>query len=162
MSSRRQLPHLFAAIVLGLAAAAVSAQLSVRTLPDDARRGYLSFVQENVVSLDGKHIKLAPGAQIRGANNLLVLPTQLPPNALVKYQLDGGGNLFRAWILSAQEAAQPDKFAAPALPWSTSPEQGRSVDQMLGNQPASRIGLRPGEQPPSTIIPPGPGQSTNQ
>jgi hypothetical protein len=26
---------------------------------------------------------------------------------------------------------------------------------MLGNQLASRIGLRPGEQPPSTIILPG-------
>lgn len=162
MASGLRPARLVTAFALALAAATALAQAIVRTLPEDARRGTLSFVQGTVVALDGKETQLAPGAQIRGANNLLVLPTQLPPNSLVKYQLDGGGALFRAWILSPQEAAQPDKFAAPTLPWSTSPEQGRSVDQMLGNQPASRIGLRPGEQPPTAIIPPGPGQSTNQ
>jgi hypothetical protein len=162
MSARLRPARLLAAFALALGAATALAQAIVRTLPEDARRGTLSFVQGTVVALDGKETRLAPGAQIRGANNLLVLPTQLPPKSLGKYQLDGGGALFRAWVLSPQEAAQPDKFAAPTLPWSTSPEQGRSVDQMLGNQPASRIGLRPGEQPPTAIIPPGPGQSTNQ
>ncbi len=162
MSSCLRPARLFVAFALALMAITALGQSSLRTLPEDARRGYLSFVQGNVVTLDSKETRLAPGAQIRGANNLLVLPTHLPPNSLVKYQLDGGGNLVRAWILSAQEAAQPDKFAAPTLPWSTSPEAGRTVDQLLGNQPPSRIGLRPGEQPPSTIIPPGPGQSTNQ
>jgi hypothetical protein len=127
----------------------------VRTLPEDAPRGYLTFVQGNVVALDSKEIRLAPGAQIRGANNLLVLPTALPRNSLVKYQLDGGGNLFRAWILTSQEAAKPDKNAAATLPWSTSPEQGRTVDQVLGTKPPSRIGLRPGEPLPDTAIPPG-------
>jgi hypothetical protein len=161
MSSRSRPFRLLAAFALALAAAAASAQLSVRNLPDDARRGYLSFVQTNVVSLDSKELRLAPGAQIRGPNNLLVLPTALPKNSLVKYQLDGRGNLVRAWILTPQEAAQPDKFAAPTLPWSTSPEQGQTVDQVLGNKPASRIGLRPGEQPPENKIPPGTGQSAN-
>jgi hypothetical protein len=161
MPSRSRPFRLLSAFALALAAAAASAQLSVRNLPDDARRGYLSFVQTNVVSLDSKELRLAPGAQIRGPNNLLVLPTALPKNSLVKYQLDGGGNLVRAWILTPQEAAQPDKFAAPTLPWSTSPEQGQTVDQVLGNKPASRIGLRPGEQPPENKIPPGRGQSAN-
>ena len=161
MSSRSRPFRLLAAFALVLAAATALGQVSVRTLPEDARRGYLSFVQENVVSLDGKQIKLAPGAQIRGPSNLVVLPTTLPRNSLVKYQLDGGGSLSRAWILTPQEAAQPDKFATPALPWSTSPEQGRSVDQLLGTQSPSRIGLRPGDPPPDTTIPPGPGQSAN-
>jgi hypothetical protein len=162
MSARLRPARLFTAFALALAATTALGQAIVRTLPEDARRGTLSFVQGTVVSLDGKETRLAPGAQIRGANNLLVLPTQLPPNSLVKYQMDSGGNLFRAWILSPQEAAQPDKFATPTLPWSTSPEQGRPVDQLLGTPPPSRIGLRPGEQPPTVIIPPGPGQSTNQ
>jgi hypothetical protein len=162
MSSRLRPARLLAALALALAAVTALGQVSVRTLPEDARRGYLSFVQGNIVTLDGKETRLAPGAQIRSANNLLVLPTQLPPNSLVKFQMDGGGNLFRAWILSKQEAAQPDKFAAPTLPWSTSPEPGRAVDQVLGTPPPSRIGLRPGEQPRDTTIPPGPGQSTNQ
>jgi hypothetical protein len=162
MSARLRPARLLAALALALAAANALGQAIVRTLPEDARRGTLSFVQGTVVALDGKETRLAPGAQIRGANNLLVLPSHLPPKSLVKYQMDGGGNLFRAWILSPQEAAQPDKFATPTLPWSTSPEQGRPVDQLLGTPPPSRIGLRPGEQPPTVIIPPGPGQSTNQ
>ncbi|MFO1364304.1 MAG: hypothetical protein U1F45_17920 [Burkholderiales bacterium] len=161
MSSRLRSARLVIALALALWALAGVGQVAVRTLPEDARRGYLSFVRENVVSLDGKEIKIAPGGQIRGANNLLVLPAQLPRNALVKYQLDGGGNLFRAWILTADEAKKPDKYAAPTLPWSTSPEQGRPMDQVLGTPPPSRIGLRPGDPPRDTTIPPGPGQSTN-
>jgi hypothetical protein len=161
MSSRFGPTRLLAALALAAAAAAATAQVGVRTLPEDARRGYLSFVHENVVALDGKELKLAPGGQIRGANNLLVLPTQLPRSSFVKYQLDGQGNLFRAWILTAEEAKQPDKYAAPALPWASSPEPGRSVDQVLGAPAPSRIGLRPGEQPPDRTIPPGPGQSAN-
>ncbi|HSD40454.1 MAG TPA: hypothetical protein VLD36_01170 [Burkholderiales bacterium] len=159
MSSHSRPACLLAAFAVALAATTAWAQ--VRTLPEDARRGHLSFVQSNVVALDDKQVKLAPGAQIRGPGNLLVLPTALPRNSLVKYQLDGGGNLVRAWILSPQEAAQPDKYAAPALPWSTSPEQGRTMDQVLGTPPPSRIGLRPGDPPRDTTIPPGPGQSAN-
>jgi hypothetical protein len=159
MSSRLCTARLFLVLALALGAGTVAAQVSVRTLPEDARRGYLSFVQENVVSLDGKELKLAPGGQIRGANNLLVLPMALPRNSLVKYQLDGGGNLFRAWILTAQEAAQPDKYATPTLPWSTSPETGRPMDEVLGTKPPSRLGLRPGEQPRDATPAPDPSQS---
>lgn len=161
MSSLVRTVRLVVLLALALGASVAGAQVAVRTLPEDARRGYLSFVQENTVSLDGKQLRLAPGGQIRGQNNLLVLPTTLPKNSLVKYQLDGGGNLFRAWILTPQEAAQPDRYATPTLPWSSSPEPGRSVDQLLGTKPPSRIGLRPGEEPPDTTIPPGPGQSAN-
>ena len=131
------------------AAAMALAQGVFRTLPDDAPRGYLTYVAGNVVKLDDAEKQLAPGAQIRGANNLIVLPTALPRNSLVKYQLDRDGLLFRAWVLTAAEAAKPDKNAPVKLPWATSPEAGRSIDQLLGNQPESRIGLRPGEQPPA-------------
>ena len=79
----------------------------------------------------------------------------------MKYQRDGGENLFRAWILTFDEAKQPDKYAAPSLPWSTSPEQGRTMNEVLGRPPASRIGLRPGDPPRDTTLPPGRGQSTN-
>jgi hypothetical protein len=39
---------------------------------------------------------------------MIVVPTALPRDAKVKYQLDPDGKLRRAWILSPQEAAQPD------------------------------------------------------
>jgi hypothetical protein len=135
------------------------AQGVFRTLPDDAPRGYLSFVADNRVKVDSKEMRLAPGAQIRGANNLIVMPAALPGNSLVKYQLDRDGHLFRAWVLTVEEAAKPDKNAPAALPWATSPETGRSIDQLLGTQPESRIGLRPGEQRPAAQS--APGQSSN-
>jgi hypothetical protein len=100
--------RLFATFIAGLAlASAALAQTAVfRTLPEDAKRGYLSHVQENIVTLDGRKLTLAPGAQIRGANNLLILPTALPKDSLVKYQLNARGELFRAWVLTPGEAAK--------------------------------------------------------
>ncbi|MGH8696912.1 MAG: hypothetical protein ACREVS_10570 [Burkholderiales bacterium] len=108
--------RVLAALAVGLAlAGAAAAQTAVlRTLPEDAKRGTLSHVRENLVTLDGKQIKLAPGAQIRGANNLIVQPAALPKDSLVKYQLNGSGELFRAWVLTAQETAARDKSAPPS------------------------------------------------
>jgi len=37
-----------------------------------------------------------------------ILPTALPPGVLVKYMPDIHGQVWRVWILSKQEAAQPD------------------------------------------------------
>jgi hypothetical protein len=141
-------------LALGLlAAAAAGAQGVFRTLPEDAPRAYLTFLGPNVVALDSKQVRLAPGAQIRSANNLIVMPASLTRRSLVKYQLDGEGNLYRAWVLTREEAALPDKFAPQRLPWATSPETGQSIDHLLGKQPDNRIGLRPGEQRPAGIAP---------
>ena len=113
-------------VLLGLGAAILlsgplAAQMvTVRTLPDDAKRANLSHVRDNVMSLDGRETQLAPGGQIRGPNNLLVLPTGVPRNSLVKYQLDQSGQLYRAWILTKEEAARPDK-SQPAI-------QGRPIE----------------------------------
>ena len=39
---------------------------------------------------------------------MIVLPAAIPAGVLVKYQLDAQGNVHRAWMLTPQEAAQPD------------------------------------------------------
>ena len=101
------------AVGLALAGAAAAQTTVFRTLPEDAKRGTLSHVRENLVNLDGRQIKLAPGAQIRGANNLIVLPTALPKDSLVKYQLNASRELFRAWVLTAEETAAKDKSSPP-------------------------------------------------
>jgi len=102
--------RVLAGLAGGLVLAGAVAQTSVlRTLPEDAKRGTLSHVRDNLVNLDGRQTKLAPGAQIRGANNLIVQPTALPKDSLVKYQLNGSGELFRAWVLTADETAAKDK-----------------------------------------------------
>jgi hypothetical protein len=135
-----------------LAAGTVAAQtITVRTLPEDAKRGQLSHVRENVMTLDGRETTLAPGAQIRGQNNLLVLPAALPRDSLVKYQVDREGALFRAWVLTADEAARPDKFAPAAV-------QGRPVDQVLP-QYAPPQPARFGDKPPAPPAPPPAAQN---
>ena len=80
-----------------------------RSIPADAKRGEIRHVGQMDVEINGKKMRLAPGAQIRDAGNLVVLPTALPgAGARVKYQLDKQDMVYRVWILSPQEAAQPD------------------------------------------------------
>ncbi len=98
--------RLIAAALLAAWMAGAAAQL--RTIPADAKRGTLSHVQDMVVEIDGARARLAPGAQIRDGDNRVVLPIAVPPRSLVKYRLDGAGQVRQAWILTPQEAAQPD------------------------------------------------------
>jgi hypothetical protein len=99
--------RLLAVAVLSLTCLAAWAQL--RTIPKDAKRGEMRHVQEMAVEVDGRRLQLAPGAQIRDADNRVVVPTAVPRRALVKYRLDANGMIREAWILSPQEAAQRDK-----------------------------------------------------
>lgn len=74
-----------------------------RTIPQEAKRGEIRHLQEMLVEIDGKPQRLSPGAQIRDADNRLVVPTAVAPGTLVKYQLDASGLVHRVWILSAKE-----------------------------------------------------------
>jgi len=97
---------LLAAVLFALASGAAQAQL--RTIPADAKRGTMSHVQGMTVELNGDKTELAPGAQIRDANNRIILPATLPSGSLIKFMPDVQGRVWRVWILSQQEAAQPD------------------------------------------------------
>jgi len=95
-------------LILSLALAAGAAEAHLRTIPADAKRATMSHVEGMTVDLDGKRTQLAAGAQIRDGRNMIVVPTAVPPGVLVKYLLDSRGLVGRVWILSPQEAAQPD------------------------------------------------------
>ncbi len=97
-----------AALLVSLALAAGAAHAQNRPIPADAKRGEIRHLQEMLVAINGERMRLAPGAQIRDATNLIVLPTALPRDALVKYLRDAQGDVTRVWILTPQEAAQPD------------------------------------------------------
>ena len=97
---------LLAMLLFTLAAGAAQAQL--RTIPAEAKRAKLSHVQGMTVEIDGKQAQLAMGAQIRDDNNRIVVPTAVPRGVLVKYMPDAQGQVARIWILTPQEAAQPD------------------------------------------------------
>ena len=99
----------FALLLCLAGSGAALAQL--RTIPDGAKRGNIRHVQEMIVEIGGKQVRLAPGAQIRDANNRVVLPAALLPGVLVKYVESAAGELARVWILSEEEASKPDKRA---------------------------------------------------
>jgi hypothetical protein len=104
----------FAAFLLLFAAlTSLPAYAQFRTIPDQARRATMSHVRDMVVTLNGEAVNLAAGAQIRGADNLLILPGQLPRDSLVKFHRDPTGQITRVWVLSPDEAAQRDKPLAP-------------------------------------------------
>jgi hypothetical protein len=98
---------LFALLICALLVPA-SAMAQVRRIPDDAKRGTIVHIQDVVVEIDGQRMRLSAGAQTRGQNNLIIVPMSLPPGALVKYTLDGNGQIHRVWVLTAEEAAAPD------------------------------------------------------
>jgi hypothetical protein len=95
------------AALLILCCAGAAAQL--RSIPQDAKRGTMRHLQDTIVEIDGKQARLSHGAQIRGQSNTIIVPTALPPDSVVKYQLDQDGYVHRVWILTLQEAAQADQ-----------------------------------------------------
>ena len=102
-------------VLMGVVAAAAA---QVRTIPKDAQRGEIRHMQDMHVELNGKALRLAPGAQIRDADNRLVLPTSLVEKADVRFLLDGTGLVHRVWIMTPLERAQapPKPPQAATLP----------------------------------------------
>jgi hypothetical protein len=101
-------------LLMGVAAAALA---QVRTIPKEAQRGEIRHVQEMHVELNGKALRLSPGAQIRDQDNRLVLPTSLVEKSDVRFLLDGAGLVHRVWIMTPLERAQaPQKPQAATLP----------------------------------------------
>src|SRR4051812_14552489 len=94
-------------VIAVLFATAAAAQL--RTIPANAKRGQMSFLSENNVELNGKPLRLSPGAQIRDPLNRIIMPATLPPNSIVRMQLDSAGNVHRVWILSPEEADKQEQ-----------------------------------------------------
>lgn len=101
---RRLLALLLCAVLVPAAALA-----QTRRIPDTAARGSIVHIQDSVVEIDGQQLRLSAGAQIRSRDNLFIVPMSLPRGALVKYTLDGSGQIHRVWVLTAEEAAAPDK-----------------------------------------------------
>ena len=101
------LTALFAALTLG--SNALRAQDRVPPLPANAKRATMSYMGDMMVSLDGRPMRLGPAVQVRNERNVLIVPSALPKESLVRYTGDTSGGIQRVWILSGAEAALPDK-----------------------------------------------------
>ena len=109
--------------LLALAAFTSLAIAQLRTIPEEAKRGQMSHLQDMVVEIDGKPVRLSPGAQIRDPDNRLVLPVSLPAKSDVRYVADETGAIHRVWILTAQEKTLADQARpTPVKPVERKPE----------------------------------------
>ena len=97
------------ALLICALAPPLAALAQVRQFPDVAKRGNIVHIQETIVEIDGRQLRLSPSAQIRSQDNLFIVPMSLPRGALVKYTLDGSGQIHRVWVLTQEEAAAPDQ-----------------------------------------------------
>ncbi len=103
-----------AAACLALAGPALAQ--APRNFPATALRGELVVTQPPQVLLNREPARLAPGARIRGTNNLLVMSgAAINQRLLVHYTLDLQGQLLDVWVLTPGEAARQ--------PWPTTPQE---------------------------------------
>ncbi|HUO43980.1 MAG TPA: hypothetical protein VMT94_03590 [Burkholderiales bacterium] len=83
------------------------AQLQSRTLPANARRATLGQPQPMPFAiLNGKTVRLAPGAVIYDSDNRSIVQNALPAGAVIAYTTDINGNVARIYILTAREQAE--------------------------------------------------------
>jgi hypothetical protein len=105
-------------VALCLTAVPAAAQIQ-RKFPVDALRGALVITSPPEATLNGVSARLAPGARIRGQNNLFVLTGSLVgERLLVHYTFDNQGLVKDVWILTPDEAAK--------RPWPTTPKEAAS------------------------------------
>ncbi len=98
------MPRWIVALIALCVCAGAVAQVSVRTIPADAKRGTIAAIEMSAVSIDGKVFRMAPGARILSANNTTVTPNQIAADTVVRYQLDGQGQIRTIWVLTPDEA----------------------------------------------------------
>jgi len=102
------LPLLLVSLLIGNMLGSGLAAAQTRTIPDDAKRGFIRHLQSMLVSIDDRQQALAPGAVIRDTNNLIIVPSALPSTgALAAYQVDQSGQVRRVWLLTPDEASRP-------------------------------------------------------
>jgi hypothetical protein len=68
--------------------------------PDGSMLGTMTTGQLPMVVIDGKPMRLAPGARIVGTNNITVTPNQVAPDSRVRYKVDeASGQVTQVWLL---------------------------------------------------------------
>jgi hypothetical protein len=110
---------MFRSVLVAFAAACLVAPAAAqvaRQFPQNALRGQMVVTAPPEVLLNGQLVRLAPGARIRGQNNMLAMSGALiGQKLLVHYTLDGTGQLRDVWILRDEELARQ--------PWPVTPQQ---------------------------------------
>jgi len=92
---RHRLLSIFAALVAAMLLSACGSKMSV----DGSSVGVMTAGQLPEVTIDGKAMRLSPGARIYNPNNLTITPNQVPANTRVRYKTDAMGHVSQVWVL---------------------------------------------------------------
>ena len=104
-------------VFLSALAFALPAQAQ-RVFENNALRGELLVTAPPESLLNGKPVRLSPGARIRNQQNMIQLSgSLLQQKMLVNYTLDGMGQVRDVWVLTEEEARR--------LPWPRTPEESQ-------------------------------------
>ena len=90
--------------LLALALVAVLAACgSSNRLPDGSILGTANAVQPSNITIDGKPMRMAPGARIMTPSNTSITPDHVPPNSRIRYKLDASGQVSQVWLLPPEK-----------------------------------------------------------
>lgn len=104
--------------LLCLAPAPAAAQVQ-RNFPQNALRGELQILQPPEALLNGQPARLAPGARLRDADNMIQVSGRLAGSKLaVHYTLDTLGLVKDVWVLQPAELAK--------RPWPRTPAEAQA------------------------------------
>ena len=107
---------LFAAALVATAVTVPAAAQAPRNFPATALRGEIVVTAPPELLLNKRPARLAPGARLRGTDNMLVMSGVAVNRPLVvNYTLDLQGQLLDVWVLSAAEQAR--------LPWPSTAQE---------------------------------------
>ena len=109
-------PTLASAQLLDPSATQNEAANGGRNFPPGTLRGSFMVVNSPEIQLDGQPERLSPGARIRSADRMLVMPASITgQKLLVNYTRDAAGLVREVWILTPEEASA--KRASAEKPW---------------------------------------------
>jgi hypothetical protein len=108
-----------------IALALPAASQTQRNFPQNALRGTIAFGAPPLIELNGKPARLAPGARIRGLDNMLVMSGAVVSlKATVNYTFENTTGLVKdVWLLRPEEIARKPwpETVAEAQTWQFDP-----------------------------------------
>ena len=76
---------------------------SSNRLADGTIIGTMTTGAPPTVTIDGKPMRMAPGARIMNPGNTSITPNQVPANSRVRYKLDASGQVSQVWLLPPEK-----------------------------------------------------------
>ncbi len=95
--------YLIAGVLLSLSAFLAHAG---RVIPEVASVGSLTSFSREQARIGRQDVPVARGVRIYNARNALIVPSRVPQEAEVRYELNDKGELKTLWLLSEEEIAE--------------------------------------------------------